>query len=1010
MQASEFSSLRRGCALVLLLAGAGTAFAAGGRIELVSRVDPASLSDTGSGSGAHPLYPPAVSRDGRYVAFLSVANNLAPGQVDRNANGGQQSDDVFLYDRVARTTTLVSHAADSLTASGNGESGPPAISADGRWVAFPSQSTNLASGLPENAQGQSRLFLYDRVSGNLTLASSSADLEAGGGGGNGIGVIGAGISADGRFIAFASSAPDLVPGQRDDNQGYDVFLYDRTTGKTVLVSHAGTPATTLADSESRDFSLSADGRFIAFDRRRNTFGGEPSDSDVLLYDRLSAAVTPIAPGIAPTISADGGAVAFLSAGRQVIPGQVDANGSALDVFLYSRAARTTVLVSHKAGRAMTTGNGASDPPASFPPLLPLVSADGRYVAFFSRATDLVPRQVTPGGALFLYDRTAGTVILASRKGNSPTTSANGVQRATMSADGRFIAFDTLAADQVPGQIDFDYGPDVFLFDRKSGATVLVSARNGAARSTGSTGSTGISIISGNGPSYDPVISADGAQIAFYGTASNLVTGVRDLNDGEDLFLYTVAARTSAVASLHPPGMASVSPDADSFLRGLSADGRWVLFEGSAANLVPGQNDGNGQSDVFLYDHETRRSLLVSRSSVAQAAAGDGASYQGVLSADGRFAAFTSLATNLDPQVTDFNDPTRSNGFDVFLFDRITGRTTAVSRSALHPGVTANADSVKPAISAGGRWVAYLSSATDLVPASSTAAGNVFLYDRVTGATVRTGASASPTVQAPVALSADGRYLLTLSRGVGYNLFLYDRVNHTNTLVSHDRNGAAAGASQTEVPALSADGRFVAFTSGRNDLGDVPVPGSDAYVYLFDREGGGVTLLGGSTRSGRSAFPRQPALSTDGRWAAFLSNAEAPAPGFDNPGHVDQIVLYDRVAGTSTLVTPSALTPGQASQGGVATPAISSDGRYVAYGSYATDLVPGGPSGFQNGLYLYDRISGTTTLAVQTTTAGGTSPRLSTDGRSIAFESRAPGLVPRDFNGVRTDVFLFSRTP
>ena len=167
--------------------------------------------------------------------------------------------------------------------------------------------------------------------------------------------------------------------------------------------------------------MSADGRFIAFNQRPiNTPGGRPGDGDVLLYDRLSAAVTPIAPGGAPTISADGGSVAFLSAGRQVIPGQIDANGFGVDVFLYSRATRKISLASHAAGRPTTTGNGASSPPEVFPLLLPLVSADGRYVAFFSRATNLVPRQATPGGALFLYDQTSGSVILASRKGSSPT--------------------------------------------------------------------------------------------------------------------------------------------------------------------------------------------------------------------------------------------------------------------------------------------------------------------------------------------------------------------------------------------------------------------------------------------------------------------------------------------------------------------------------------------------------------------------------------------------------------
>ena len=1000
MRASIFSSLRRPCALVLLLTGGGAALAAADSIELVSRVDPGALSDTAAGAGFPLTYPPSISRDGRYVAFLSTANNLAPGQIDRNANYGQSANDVFLYDRVARATTLVSHDAGSSAGTGNAESIAPVISADGRWIVYSSGATNLVDGLPDGL-AQFRLFLYDRVSGNTTLVSSSADLEAEGCGG--CGALSAAISADGRFIAYTSSAPDIVPGQQDGNEVNDVFLYDRTTGKTVLVSHAGTPASTVADSISSSFSMSADGRFIAFDRRPNPPRGL-GDGEVLLYDRLSAAVTPIAPGGAPTISADGGSVAFLSASRQVIPGQVDANGSALDVFLYSRAARTIALVSHAAGRPTTTGNGASAPPEAFPPLLPLVSADGRYVAFFSRATNLVPRQATPGGALFLYDRTSGSVILASRKGSSPTTSASGIQSATMSADGRFIAFDTLATDQIPGQIDFDYGPDVFLFDRKPGTTVLVSSRGGTPRNTG------------NGPSYKPAISADGSQIAFFATAGNLVAGVRDLNNGEDLFLYTVAARASAVASLHPPGMASISPDADSFLRGSSADGRWTLFEGSAANLVSGQVDANGQSDVFLYDHTTRKSLLVSHASTSPTLAGDGPSYQGSLSADGRYAAFTSIATNLDPGVTDYFDPaTTQRRFDVFLFDRVTGKTLALSRSARHPGLTGDFDSSKPVISADGRWVAFLSSATDLVPASSTGTGNVYLYDRAAGVLTRTNASITTIGGArPLTLSADGRYFLTLVRlPRGHDVYLYDRVAGTNTLVSHDHNGAGVGVSQDDTPVLSADGRFATFCSRRNDLGEVP--GLDFNTYLWDRENGGVTLLGGSIRLNRPYSPCQAALSADGRWIAFLSNADHPAPGFDNPAGTPQVVLYDRVAGTSTLVTASALVPGQASQGGSAYPAISPDGRYVAYVGGASDLVAPGRSGYGIGLYLYDRVAGTTTAvtpapAVSSPYADAAVPRLSADGRSIAFESHAAHLVPRDFNGIRNDVFLFTRTP
>ncbi len=979
MRSSRISTLARGCSLFLLLTGGTAAAAAGGPIELVSHVDPAASSETASGSAPHALFPPATSRDGRYVAFLSAANNLVAGQVDRNTTNGQGANDVFVYDRVARTTALVSHDAASPATGGNGESENPVISADGRWVVFPSFATNLVDGLPEGVYPQSRLFLYDRVTEAVTLVSSSDAL--GEEGGASLGAAPPVISADGRFIAYSSTAPDLVPGQQDLNQSADVFFYDRVARTTVLVSHAATPTTT-ADVASSDPTISADGRFIAFHQLVSTPRGY-SDGEVMLYDRLSGNLTPIAPGGAPTISADGGSVALIDTAGQVIH--------------YSRATSMMVLASHAAGRPATVANGASGSPSPgiYPAPGPLVSADGRYVAFFSHATNLLPRQSTPGGALFVFDRTSGTVTLASRKGSSATTSTSGLQTATMSADGRFLAFDTLAVDQIPGQIDFNYGPDVFLFDGKSGKTLLVSSRGGAARNTG------------NGPSYTPGISADGSQIAFYGTARDLVPGVKDLNNGEDLFLYTVAQRTSAVATLHAPGQGSVSPDADSALRGVSADGRWVLFEGAAANLVPGQVDVNGQSDVFLYDHTTRKTLLVSRSSAAAATpatAGDGPSYQSALSADGRYVAFTSFASNLDPTVSDFYDPVaHQHRFDVFLFDRITGKTLALSRSARHAGFTGNGDSQSPAISADGRWVAFASNASDLVPASSTGTGNVYLYDRVAGVLTRTKASITPVVNPrPLELSADGRYLLTLERdGTNHDVFLYDRVTGTNTLVSHDPSGARAGVPQGSVPALSADGRFVAFESARSDLGTEP--GGPFNVYLWDREGGGVTLLGSSSPGGPGYSPRLPALSADGGFIVFLSNARTPAPGLDNPGGGDQVVLYDRVAGTATLVTASALAAGQASEGGAGHPAITPDGRWVDFTSYAEDLLPGVTTA---GVFQVDRESGSLALVAPAIA----NAVLATGGRSLAFESTASNLVPRDFNGVRDDVFLFTPAP
>ena len=141
------------CALLALLAGgpaARAATGAGGQLELVSRVDPGAFSSSGSGVGQLPFFAvPSLSQNGRYVAFSSTANNLVPGQVDLNAAGGEGANDVFLYDRVARTTALVSHDADSPATTGDGESRGPVVSADGRWVAFTSQATNLVAGLED---------------------------------------------------------------------------------------------------------------------------------------------------------------------------------------------------------------------------------------------------------------------------------------------------------------------------------------------------------------------------------------------------------------------------------------------------------------------------------------------------------------------------------------------------------------------------------------------------------------------------------------------------------------------------------------------------------------------------------------------------------------------------------------------------------------------------------------------------------------------------------------------
>jgi Tol biopolymer transport system component len=197
----------------------------------------------------------SISADGRYVAFVSLASDLVPGQVDP---GGW---DFFLYDRVTGRTELVSHKPRARTTAANQSVGAAVVSADGRWVAFASFSRELTAA---TSTGLDDLFLWERRTGEVRLITRSAavsqflpvssSLPA--------------LSADGRYVTFYSNAPDLAPGQGEaaDSRSVNVFLYDRSTGKTVLVDHAASssrPGNGAASSVDAP-RITPDGRFVVY--------------------------------------------------------------------------------------------------------------------------------------------------------------------------------------------------------------------------------------------------------------------------------------------------------------------------------------------------------------------------------------------------------------------------------------------------------------------------------------------------------------------------------------------------------------------------------------------------------------------------------------------------------------------------------------------------------------------------------------------------------------------------
>jgi Tol biopolymer transport system component len=404
---------------------------------------------------------------------------------------------------VARPPALELASVGVDGAEGNGSSFGSSISADGRYVAFASSAATL---VPGDTNGAEDVFVHDRSTGHTTRVSLSS-----------LGVQGdrdsydPAISADGRYVAFASFATTLVPG--DANRELDVFLHDRDSGATTLVSVASDGA--QGDGPSLAPSISGDGRRVAFESdAANLVAGDANRTeDVFVRDIPSGKTTRVSlgwqdaegqrPSFGGVISADGKVVGFESF-APLVP---DDTNRMLDVFVRDLAAKKTT-------RSSVASGGEEGDAGSFSPAL---SADGRYVAFASSATGLVPGDRNGLLDVFLHDRETGTtdrVSVASDGGEADGFSFT----PALSADGRYIAFPSEATDLVPG--DTNGIRDVFVRDVVAGRTSRLGTPSGGGE--------------GNGPSLAPAISASGGVVAFGSFASNLVAG--DSNALQDVFV------------------------------------------------------------------------------------------------------------------------------------------------------------------------------------------------------------------------------------------------------------------------------------------------------------------------------------------------------------------------------------------------------------------------------------------------------------------------------------------
>lgn len=371
-----------------------------------------------------------------------------------------------------------------------------------------------------------------------------------------------------------------------------------------------------------------------------------------------------------------------------------------------------------------------------------------------------------------------------------STSATGSQAnggsldAAVSSDSRYIAFSSEATNLVSG--DTNALLEVFLKDQTTGQIERVGIATDGSQA--------------NGQSFAPSVSADGRFVAFYSLASNLVSG--DTNGVGDVFVRDRQVGTTERVSITFGG---VQPNAACANPSISGDGRYVAFSCSANNLVP--NDSNGRSDIFLKDRQTGELRLISATPAG--ASGNEGSYEPAVSGDGRFVVFRSYASDLLAGTTNVNRA------DVFVRDLTTGTleraNTAANGAEANDGD--NAADYTPGISQDGRYVAFISYASNLTPGDVSGTLDVFVKDRQTGAIERVSSTNLANQRPQPSISADGRYVaFNSSQGV----LVKDRQTGATQQVDMPSTGGQPTAPGTS-PQLSSDGRYVAFLSAATNL-------------------------------------------------------------------------------------------------------------------------------------------------------------------------------------------------
>jgi Tol biopolymer transport system component len=832
-----------------------------------------SLNALGTGGGNGDSIATDLANYGQYALFESSASDLAPGDTN-NCN------DVFWRDMTRGTTRLVS--AGFSGGVGSGPSRESCMTADGRYVAFVSDASNLVAG---DTNRIADVFVMDMESNRMTLVSvgavsTNATTPVGGSSDPD-------ITWDGRYVAFRSSATNLVPGVR---AGGDIYVRDLVAGVTYWASAdaraemAAVPW--LGNTNYAVMShpmISWDGQYVVY--RVSSGGGsaglilryslETGLTEVVYTNAFVVAATGSDEMRCMDMTPDGEFIAFMA--------NASTSGSDLGktscIRVWDGLSGQVLLASPSVSGAVPSGSIVG---------WPAIDSTGRFVAFMSPMTNqpynpvFVTNVLNPGYHLYLRDLQAGHTKLvdAAIYGTGCGVSSTALSR--LSAGGQYIAFEAPDGNLVPS--DSNRASDVFLRDLITGTTTLVSARASSLPSVTPNGS----------PAGWPMsASADGRYIAFTSEAETLSPD--DQNKCQDVFVrdlaagatYLVSARTN---SMEPGEGSSVEPS-------LSASGRYVAFTSYATNMVTG--DSNKARDVFVRDLQAGTTTLVSVR-LDGSGPGTGDSYGAQLSGNGQRVLFRSTAKDL---ATATYGTASEN---LFLRDLQAGTTRALTDHGVSSA----------AMTPDGRWVAFIGAVGSITT-------NLYLWDAQSAARVYTNTASGLAL---VTISRDGARLACAG---GAELFGLDwRTGTTWSL-------GALGPSSRVGMKFSADGRFLTYASTNAQVG---VDTNGTYdVYLADLQTSSKLLVSQAYGLARAANAASdcPDISADGRFVTYRSVATNLLPGVTNG--VGHVFIFDRTTGGTTLLSMSRSSSGPGDNWSFR-PLFTPDGHKVLFQSWASDLV------------------------------------------------------------------------